>query len=160
MTTQCEDQGKGECAGAVLAYALDELECELGVAVLCEAHSVARPNVTIRAWGRVAFSAERVEEISRQIRMHKEAKASFVQRYDDRDQCFLGQRGACTGCTIGVASYYFSDGGTLPLCEEHEKESGALMSVQYYDEVYGKQLALSDVWRHAFQESRRTAEGR
>ncbi len=49
-------------------------------------------------------------------------------------------------CTKDVTEYYFSDGGTLPLCTFHAAtapvigdDDGTLMSKQYYNEVYNKE---------------------
>lgn len=46
------------------------------------------------------------------------------------------------GCEGEVQEYYFSDGGLVSLCHKHGKESGALMTKKYYDEVYEEMEAM------------------
>lgn len=72
---------------------------------------------------------------------YEEAKRAFRQVYDPTLKCVPSSRNT-VDCTSDVTEYYFSDGGTVPLCTECVKvahvvgDHGQPMSVQYYDEVY------------------------
>ncbi len=63
------------------------------------------------------------------------AKKKFVQKYNPNLTCILNSD-ACK--KDEVAEYCFSDGGHVYICTAHLKDSNALMSKQYYDEVYEK----------------------
>jgi hypothetical protein len=151
MTVHCEGRESGSCDGPLLAYALEGDDTR--IAVLCAAHRKLRTDIVIRDWGELAFPAARTEELVGLYRAWQDAKQAFVQCYDDGAKCHAA-RGDCGG---RVASYYFSDGSVLPVCEAHREESCALMSTQHYDEVYRKKLALSRSWSSAAAESRDAA---
>ncbi len=140
MPVHCESAEFGGCEGAIRAYHLDK---HAAIAVLCDAHRKLRTDILVVQWGDVVFPADRTEEIVELHRIYNDAEAAFVQRYDPAAVC-CAQRGEHWG---GVTSYYFSSGEIRSLCEGHYEGSSAMMSTQYYEEVYEKQFPIDDAWR-------------
>ncbi len=70
-------------------------------------------------------------------RSFEEAKRTFVQIYHPELTCKLNG----PDCKRDqVTNYLFSDGSSLPLCTVHYEDSPALMSREYYDQVYSLKL--------------------